>query len=127
MAIIKSANQLVYEYYHDISSAELKAYALVQLAYMFYTVYNRGKVKFSNLSGKNNLISKYSFPFYLFRTFLTFVNSTINFPTAGNFRSAAQSLRAKYLERTQHTQDIVKHLLQYSKRDVWRCDPVGLK
>lgn len=40
---IKSANQLVYEYYHDISSAELKAYALVQLAYMFYTVYNRGK------------------------------------------------------------------------------------
>lgn len=41
--VIKSANQLIYEYYHDISVSELKAYALVQLAYMFYTVYNRGK------------------------------------------------------------------------------------
>lgn len=43
VAIIKSANQLIYEYYHDVSTAELKAYALIQLAYMFYTVYNRGK------------------------------------------------------------------------------------
>lgn len=43
VVIIKSANQLIYEYYHDISTAELKAYALIQLAYMFYTVYNRGK------------------------------------------------------------------------------------
>lgn len=42
MLAINSANQLIYEYYHDISTAELKAYALVQLAYMFYTVYNRG-------------------------------------------------------------------------------------
>ncbi|XP_055324696.1 uncharacterized protein LOC129579082 isoform X2 [Sitodiplosis mosellana] len=80
--VIKSANQLIYEYYHDISTAELKAYALVQLAYMFYTVYNRG-----------------------------------------NFRGQAQALRTKYLDRTHHTQDIVRHLLEYSKRDIWRCDP----
>lgn len=40
--LIRSANQLIYEYYHDITAAELKAYALVQLAYMFYTVYGRG-------------------------------------------------------------------------------------
>lgn len=43
VSLIKSANQQVYEYYHDISAAELKAYALVQLAYMFYTIYGRGK------------------------------------------------------------------------------------
>lgn len=56
--VIKSANQLIYEYYHDISIAELKAYALVQLAYMFYTVYNRGKY-FCNF-----LTSTFFFPFY---------------------------------------------------------------
>lgn len=44
VSLIKSANQQVYEYYHDISVAELKAYALVQLAYMFYTIYGRGNL-----------------------------------------------------------------------------------
>ncbi|XP_031620531.1 uncharacterized protein LOC116339051 isoform X2 [Contarinia nasturtii] len=80
--VIKSANQLIYEYYHDISMAELKAYALVQLSFMFFTVYNRG-----------------------------------------NFRKQAQDLRDKYLDRTRQTQDIVRHLLENSKRDIWRCDP----
>lgn len=42
--IIKSANQQVYEYYHDISAAELKAYALIQLAYMIFTIYGRGMI-----------------------------------------------------------------------------------
>lgn len=45
------------------------------------------------------------------------------FVVAGNFRSSAQALRTKYLERTQQTQEVVKHLLEYSKRDIWRCDP----
>lgn len=40
--LIRSANQLIFEYYYDITAAELKAYALVQLAYMFNTVYGRG-------------------------------------------------------------------------------------
>lgn len=52
---------------------------------------------------------------FFFIAFLSFVS--------GNFRSSAQTLRAKYLERTQQTQEIVKHLLEYSKRDIWRCDP----
>lgn len=80
--LIKSANQQVYEYYHDISAAELKAYALIQLSYMFFTVYGRG-----------------------------------------NFRSSAQTLRTKYLDRTFQSQAIVKHLLDNSKRDIWKCDP----
>lgn len=41
--VIRSANQMIFEYYYDITAAELKAYALVQLAYMFNTVYGRGK------------------------------------------------------------------------------------
>lgn len=41
VVMIKSASQLVYEYYYDVSVAELKGYALVQLANMFRTVYNR--------------------------------------------------------------------------------------
>lgn len=27
------------------------------------------------------------------------------------------------MDRTHQTQDIVRHLLEYSKRDIWRCDP----
>lgn len=27
------------------------------------------------------------------------------------------------MDRTHQTQDIVKNLLEYSKRDIWRCDP----
>lgn len=41
--LIRSANQMIFEYYYDITAAELKAYALVQLAYMFNTVYGRGE------------------------------------------------------------------------------------
>lgn len=52
---------------------------------------------------------------FFFIAFLSFVS--------GNFRSSAQTLRTKYLERTQQTQEIVKHLLEYSTRDIWRCDP----
>lgn len=108
MLIIKSANQLIYEYYHDISTAELKAYALVQLAYMFYTVYNRGKYFTIQFSVDQNRFFSHSVVFFLI---------------SGNFRSSAQKFRTQYLDRTHQTQDIVKHLLQYSKRDIWRCDP----
>lgn len=80
--LIKSANQQIFEYYHDLSAAQLKAYALVQLSYMFFSVYGRG-----------------------------------------NFRSAAQALRTKYLDRGHETQELVKNLLNNSKRDIWRCDP----
>lgn len=41
----------------------------------------------------------------------------------GNYRDEAQTLRAKYLDRTHQTQQIVKHLLETSNRDIWRCDP----
>lgn len=43
--LIRSANQLIFEYYYDITAAELKAYALVQLAYMFNTIYGRGEYR----------------------------------------------------------------------------------
>lgn len=36
---IDSTNQLIYEYYYDISAVLLKTYALLQLSYMFLTVY----------------------------------------------------------------------------------------
>lgn len=36
---IESTNQLIYEYYYDISAVLLKTYALLQLSYMFLTVY----------------------------------------------------------------------------------------
>lgn len=42
---------------------------------------------------------------------------------SGNYRQTASKLRADYLDRTHQTQDIVKHFLEYSKRDIWRCDP----
>lgn len=45
MFLIKSANQQIFEYYHDISVAQLKAYALAQLSYMFFTVYGRGNFR----------------------------------------------------------------------------------
>lgn len=45
MFLIKSANQQIFEYYHDISTAQLKAYALIQLSYMFFTVYGRGNFR----------------------------------------------------------------------------------
>lgn len=59
--LIKSANQVLYEYYHDISVAELKAYALVQLSYMFFTVYGRGLLCSPSASQKR------SFPLIFFR------------------------------------------------------------
>lgn len=43
--LIKSANQQIFEYYHDITASQLKAYALVQLSYMFFTVYGRGNFR----------------------------------------------------------------------------------
>lgn len=36
---IDSTNQLIYEYYYDISAVLLKTYAMLQLSYMFLTVY----------------------------------------------------------------------------------------
>lgn len=36
---IDSTNQLIYEYYYDISTVLLKTYALLQLSYMLLTVY----------------------------------------------------------------------------------------
>ncbi|XP_037049805.1 uncharacterized protein LOC119084060 isoform X2 [Bradysia coprophila] len=39
--LTESTNQKLYEYYVDISAAQLKAYSLVQLSYMFLTVYNQ--------------------------------------------------------------------------------------
>lgn len=36
---IDSTNQLIYEYYYDISAVLLKTYALLQLSYMILTVY----------------------------------------------------------------------------------------
>lgn len=120
MVIIKSANQLVYEYYHDISTAELKAYALVQLAYMFYTVYNRGMCKYS-----------FSFHAILCYSTLHYVNVILmlellllfHLPYSGNYRRTAAALRTKYLDRTHQTQDIARHFLEYSRCDIWRCDP----
>lgn len=38
---IQSPHQLIYDYYNDITVAQLKAYALTQLSYMFFTVYDR--------------------------------------------------------------------------------------
>lgn len=113
---IKSANQLIYEYYHDISTAELKAYALVQLAYMFYTVYNRGMFSlFAFFSvGRHCCVAS---AFHLHIWFL------FHFPFSGNYRQTAQKLREEYLDRTHQTQDIARHFLEYSKRDIWRCDP----
>lgn len=56
---------------------------------------------------------------------LTFIQNDLifNMFNLGNFRSQAQAMRSKYLDRTHQTQDIVRHLLEYSKRDIWRCDP----
>lgn len=109
---IKSANQLVYEYYHDISTAELKAYALIQLAYMFYTVYNRGKYNGGSCFNLNLL------GFALFAIIYLFICRLV-----GSFRKEAKALRTKYLEHTQQTQENVRNYLAYSKRDIWRCDP----
>ncbi|KAJ6637237.1 hypothetical protein Bhyg_09967 [Pseudolycoriella hygida] len=39
--LTESTNQKLYEYYVDVSAAQLKAYSLVQLSYMFLTVYNQ--------------------------------------------------------------------------------------
>lgn len=64
ISLIKSANQQVYEYYHDISAAELKAYALVQLAYMFYTIYGRGNF---NWTTKYKLSIKVTFLLFVQR------------------------------------------------------------
>ncbi len=36
---IDSTNQFIYEYYYDVSAVLLKTYALLQLSYMFLTVY----------------------------------------------------------------------------------------
>lgn len=41
--LTESTNKQIYDYYVDISAAQLKAYSLVQLSYMFLTVYNDGK------------------------------------------------------------------------------------
>lgn len=41
--LTESTSQKVYEYYVDISAAQLKAYSLVQLSYMFLTVYNQSE------------------------------------------------------------------------------------
>lgn len=40
---IKSTNQLLYDYYTDISAAKLKAYALIQLAFLLLTNTALGK------------------------------------------------------------------------------------
>lgn len=40
---IKSTNQQLFEYYNDISAALLKAYATVQISYMFLTNYEISK------------------------------------------------------------------------------------
>lgn len=111
---IKSANQLIYEYYHDISAAELKAYALVQLAYMFYTVYNRGKCVYKHV---------YTYFTSLLSSMVSFHVHVVYIFILGSFRNQAHALRTKYLDRTHQTQDIVRHLLEYSNRDIWRCDP----
>lgn len=42
---------------------------------------------------------------------------------SGNYRRTAAALRTKYLDRTHQTQDIARHFLEYSRRDIWRCDP----
>lgn len=42
----------------------------------------------------------------------------------GSFRRDAQNLRAKYLEHIRQTQENVRNYLAYSKRDIWRCDPI---
>lgn len=39
MSRIDSTNQFIYEYYYDISAVLLKTYALLQMSYMFLTVY----------------------------------------------------------------------------------------
>lgn len=36
---IDSTNQLIYEYYYDISAVLLKTYAVLQLSFMFLTIY----------------------------------------------------------------------------------------
>lgn len=41
--LTESTSQKLYEYYVDVSAAQLKAYSLVQLSYMFLTVYNQSK------------------------------------------------------------------------------------
>lgn len=43
VSTIESTGQLLYDYYIDIAAAQLKAYAIVQLSYMFLTVYEVGK------------------------------------------------------------------------------------
>lgn len=43
VSIIQSTGKLLYDYYTDIAAAQLKAYALAQLSFMFLTVYEVGK------------------------------------------------------------------------------------
>lgn len=41
----------------------------------------------------------------------------------GNFRQASTELRETYLERTRKVQETVRHLLDTSSRESWKCDP----
>lgn len=43
VSVIQSTGKLLYDYYTDIAAAQLKAYALAQLSFMFLTVYEVGK------------------------------------------------------------------------------------
>lgn len=43
VSMIQSTSKLLYDYYTDIAAAQLKAYALTQLSFMFLTVYEVGK------------------------------------------------------------------------------------
>lgn len=42
MTSIQSNGQMLYEYYTDIQTAQLKAYVLAQLSYMFLSVFGIG-------------------------------------------------------------------------------------
>lgn len=42
VSTIQSTGKLLYDYYTDITAAQLKAYALAQLSFMFLTVYEVG-------------------------------------------------------------------------------------
>lgn len=55
VSTIESTGQLLYDYYIDIAAAQLKAYAIVQLSYMFLTAYEVGKF-FNDFNMRSQII-----------------------------------------------------------------------
>lgn len=100
MNTIKSPNQVVYDYYNDISAAQLKAYVLTQLSYMFLTIYRESKHQYFSL----NL-------------------DTLSNMFLDNYVMQGQAVRRQYKERAVETQNRVREILQDADRAVWVCDP----